>query len=404
MSELHLRVNGIDHRLDVPESRTLAQVLRYDLGLTGTKIGCEEAECGICTVQIDGIPINSCIYPAFKAQGADIRTIEGLAQGDDLDPLQEAFIEHGAVQCGFCTAGLIMTADALLRENPTPDDHAIRVALKDTYCRCTGYVSVMNAIMSAAAVRRGDPKLPVNDPERMTPLKSVGHNEVVQDVVDRVTGAAKYTDDYVFEGMLFARTLRAPHPHARLERVDTAKAKALPGVRAVLTAADVPGENLHGLVYRDWPVLCGEGEKVRYMGDAVAIVAADTQEIAERALSLIEVEYEPLTVVDSPVFAHSLDAPIIHEGREGGNLLKHIKVRHGDIERGFAESDVIVEHTYRTPTTEHAFLEPECAIGVPAGYDADHRKLTIYVGSQIPYQDRNQIALAMNLPEDDIRV
>lgn len=404
MSALHIRVNGIEHHLDVPESRTLAEVLRYDLKLTGTKIGCEEAECGICTVQIDGIPVNSCIYPAFKAQGAEIRTIEGLAAPDHLDPLQEAFIEHGAVQCGFCTAGLIMTADALINENPTPDDHDIKVALKDTYCRCTGYVSVISAIKSAAAVRRGDARLPVNDPERMRPMKSIGHNELVQDVVDRVTGAAKYTDDYIFDGMLFARTLRAPHPHAVLRTIDTEKARALPGVRAVLTAADVPGENLHGLVYRDWPVLCGEGEKVRYMGDAVAIVAADSQETADHALTLIDVDYEPLTVVDSPVFAHSAEAPIIHEGREGGNLLKHIKVRHGDIEQGFAESDVIVEHTYKTPTTEHAFLEPECAIGVPAGFDDDHRKLTIYVGSQIPYQDRNQIALAMNLPEEDIRV
>ncbi|NWF69013.1 MAG: molybdopterin-dependent oxidoreductase [Chloroflexi bacterium] len=407
MSELKLTVNGVEHHLDVPESRTLAFVLRYDLGLTGTKIGCSEAECGICTVHVNGTPVNSCIFPAFKANGAQVKTVEGLAARDNghehLHPLQEAFIEHGAVQCGFCTPGLLMTAAALLDENSSPSETDIKIALKDTYCRCTGYTSVLRAIQSAAAVRRGDPKLPVAEPHVSEPMRSISQSEKVQDIEDRVTGRAKYTDDYTFAGMLFARTLRARYPHARVLRIDTSRAKALPGVHAVLTAADVPGENIHGLVHLDWPVLCAVGDKVRYMGDAVAIIAADSEDLAAEALKLIEVDYAPLTVVDDPVFARSPEAPLVHEGREGGNLLKHIKVRHGDIERGFAESDVIVERTYRTPTTEHAFLEPECAIGVPAGY-GDHDKLTIYVGSQIPYQDRNQIARAMALSEEQVRV
>lgn len=402
MTDLKLTVNGIEHTLDVPQSRTLAEVLRYDLGLTGTKIGCNEAECGICTVHVDGTPVDSCVYPAFKAQGRSILTIEGLAQGEQLHPLQEAFIDHGAVQCGFCTAGLIMNAAALIDRNSTPDDHAIKVALKDTYCRCTGYTSVISAIKSAAAKQRGEAMLPVNEPAVVEPLKSVGHNEKIQDSIERVTGRAKYTDDYTFAGMLFARTLRSRYPHAKVLRIDTRTAKALPGVRAVLTHEDIPGDNHHGLVHLDWPVLAGD--KVRYMGDPVAIVAADTQAIADEALDLIEVEYEPLPVVGNPVYAHQPDAPLVHDGREGGNLLKHIKVRHGDLAQGFANADVIVERTYHTATTEHAFLEPECAIGVPAGYDANHEKLTIYVGSQIPYQDRSQIATAMNLPEESIRV
>ncbi len=402
MTELRLTVNGQEHTLDVPQSRTLAEVLRYDLGLTGTKIGCNEAECGICTVHVDGVPTDSCIFPAFKAQGRSITTIEGLAHGDQLHPLQEAFIDHGAVQCGFCTAGLIMNAAALIDHNPNPDDHDIKVALKDTYCRCTGYTSVMAAIKSAAAAKRGEPTLPVNEPEVIEPLRSVGHNEKVQDSVERVTGRAKYTDDYTFPGMLFARTLRSRYPHAKVLSIDTSKAKALPGVHAVLTHEDVPGMNLHGLVHLDWPVLAGD--KVRYMGDPVAIVAADSQKIAEEAIRLIDVEYEPLPVVADPVYAKTPEAPILHAHWEGRNLLKHIKVRHGNMEAGFAAADVIVERTYHTATTEHAFLEPECAIGVPAGYDADHAKLTIYVGSQIPYQDRSQIAGAMNLPEEAIRV
>ncbi|HML21071.1 MAG TPA: molybdopterin-dependent oxidoreductase [Aggregatilinea sp.] len=402
MSRLKLTVNDKPYDLDVPESRTLAQLLRLDLGLTGTKIGCEEAECGICTVLVDGVPVDSCMYPAFKAQGAEILTIEGLKQNGDLHPLQKAFIDHGAVQCGFCTPGLIMTSYALLKDKSDPSDHDIKVALKDTLCRCTGYVSVINAIHSAASDLRGEGAHPWKRVNTVEPLNAVGQPVPAQEVVAKVTGAAMFADDYAFEGMLYARTLRAGYPHARILSIDTSKAKALPGVRAVLTHEDVPGENIHGLVYSDWPVLAAD--KVRYMGDPVAIVAADTADIAAEALALIEVEYEPLPVVADPEYANTPEAPRVHEEWEGGNLLKHIKVRHGDVEQGFAEADVIIENEYRTPTIEHAFMEPECAIGVPAGYDDEHKKLTIYVGSQIPYDDRRQASRALNLPEDQIRV
>ena len=409
MTRLTLTVNGIERDLDVPESRTLAGVLRNDLGLTGTKIGCDEAECGICTVHVDGAPVDSCIYPAFKAQGKSIRTVEGLACnnacGEEvLHPLQQEFINHCAVQCGFCTPGLMMTSAALLAETPEPDDHDIKVALKDTYCRCTGYSSVIRAIHSAGKVLRGEESLPANEPAIDEPLKSVGRSELVPDIVDRVTGRAKYTDDYDFPDMIYGRTLRSAHPHAVVRRIDTARARALPGVHAVLTRADIAGENAHGIVTFDWPVLIGENETARYMGDAIALVAADNADIAEQALHLIEVDYEPLPVVADPVYARTPEAPHVHAGREDGNLLKHIKVRHGDLQRGFDEADVIVERTYRTPIIEHAFLEPECAIGIPAGFDEEHRKLTIYVGSQIPYQDRNQIACAMDLPDEEVRV
>lgn len=401
MSELQITVNGQAYQLDIPESRTLAHFLRYDLRLTGTKIGCEEAECGICSVLVDGTPVNSCIYPAFKAHGRSVVTIEGLAHGDALHPLQSNFIAHGAVQCGFCTPGLIMTSAALLHDNADPSEADIKHALKDTYCRCTGYTSVIRAIQSAAHELRDGTPLPVNDPAVSEPMNVVSTSVPPQEVREKVTGHALFTDDYTFPGMLFARTLRSPYPHAKIIAIHTDKAKALPGVRAVLTHADVPGENKHGLVYRDWPVLCDT--VVRYVGDAVAIVAADSEDAADYALGLIEVDYEPLPVVADPEYAHSPDAPVLHPNHPTGNLLKHIKVRHGDIDAGFAQADVIVEHEYRTPTTEHAFLEPECSIGVPNGYPG-HDKLTVYVGSQIPYQDRNQIGLAMGLPEDSVRV
>ncbi|RPJ00301.1 MAG: aldehyde oxidoreductase, partial [Chloroflexi bacterium] len=351
MATLKLTVNGQTHHLDVPESRTLAHVLRYDLGLTGTKIGCEEAECGICTVLVNGTPINSCIYPAFKAQDATITTIEGLAaEANRLHPLQSAFIEHGAVQCGFCTPGLILTAKALVDENPQPSEHDIKVALKDTYCRCTGYTTVISAIQSAASELRGDGPIAWEASQTVPPLNAVGRSVPPQEIVDKVTGRAKFADDYSFPGMLFGRTLRAAHPHARILKIDTSKARALPGVCAVLTHEDVPGDNIHGLIYDDWPVLCRD--KVRYRGDAVAIVAAEDEETAARALDLIDVTYKPLPVVADPEFARSPEAPHVHEGRDDGNLLKHIKVRHGDIDQGFAHADVIIEREYRTPTIE----------------------------------------------------
>ncbi len=415
MTVLALTLNGRPVEVDVPESRYLSEVLRNDLGLTGTKIGCNEAECGICTVLVNGTPVESCVYPAFKAQGAAVETIESLTQAGELHPLQQAFLDHGAVQCGICTPGVIMTAKALIDEKGaalTDDD--IATALKDTYCRCTGYRSVMRAIRQAAGQ-----DVATALPAIQSPGNSVGQPRPNPDARAKIAGSARYTDDYTFPGMLFARTKRAEVPHARVRSINTTAARELPGVHAVLTHDDVPGHNRHGLVIDDWPVLCDD--KVRYAGDAVAVVAADNEEIAAAALDLIDIDYEELPVVSSATQAAMPDAPLVHEGREDGNLLKHIKVDKGDIAIGFAEADVVIDRTYRTPATEHLFLEPECSIGVPAGYDpadfggesdpdaargetARHGKTTIYVGSQIPYQDRSQAAAALGVEPDAVRV
>ena len=213
---IKITVNGKLHEMEVSESRTLAEFLRYDLGLTGTKIGCEEAECGICTVLVDGVPVNSCIYPVYKADGAEVQTIEGLGTGEKLHPLQDAFLEHGAVQCGFCTPGVIMTAKALLDENSNPTEGDIKIALKDTYCRCTGYTSIVNAIQSAASELRGEGHLSWNKPETMAPFDIVGKSVPRPEERTKVTGEAKYADDYQFEGMLYGATKRSDHPHARI--------------------------------------------------------------------------------------------------------------------------------------------------------------------------------------------
>ena len=403
MSNINLNVNGKQYSIDAVAGETLSTLLRERLRLTGTKIGCEEAECGACTVLVDGQPMMSCVYPAERADGKTIVTIEGLAQRVHeemkLHPLQEAFVEHGAVQCGFCIPGQIMTAYALLKRNPNPNSEDIRFALKDTLCRCAGYPSIENAIIAAAeALRTGEPvQKPTHIPNSIHEHKTVGHKHLRPEAVEKVTGDAIYTDDLKFDGMLYAKAKRAMIPHGFLKKLDVSKAKALPGVVSVLTAADVPAEKNHGLVIFDWPVMVGVGERVRYVGDALAIVAAESLEIADQALALIETEFDLQPVITNPVMARQDGVPQIHEK---GNLLKHIKVRKGDMDQGFAEADIVLEHTFHTPATDHAFIEPECSIAVPL----PDGRMEIYVGSQIPYQDRTQVARVMGWSEERVRI
>jgi len=403
-------VNGCEHDVHIEDDTKLVDVLRGQLGLTGTKVGCGEGRCGSCVVLVDGKTVRSCVYPARRVEGKQILTVEGLAASwgdpEDLHPLQRAFIDHGVVQCGFCTPGMLMSAAALWNRaaatGEAVGEEEIKKAIGRNACRCTGYASLVRAIRSALHELRTGEAIPPVDPQTMDPLHAVGRSYPRPDAVDKVTGKALFADDYVFPGMLYGATLRAQHPHARILAIDAEEAEALPGVHAVLVHQDVPGRNRHGLVYPDWPVLCKD--KVRYMGDAVALVAAETEAIARQALDLIEVTYEPLPVVDSPARAREVDAPLVHEEWQTGNLLDHIVVRQGDVEQGFSAADVVVENTYHTPTYDHMFLEPECSTAVPAGYDDDHIKLTVYVGSQIPYSDREQIAAAMGLPVEEVRV
>ncbi len=225
----------------------------------------------------------------------------------------------------------------------------------------------------------------------------IGTLQVRPDAIKKVTGEAIFSDDIKFDGMLHARVKRAEIPHAFVKSLDVSRALALPGVAAVLTSDDIPAEHNHGLVIYDWPVMVGVGERVRYVGDAVAIVAAETRQIATMALDLIDVEYDPQPVISGPVQARQPDVPALHPD---GNLLKHIKVRKGDVDQGFEESDLILEHTFHTATTDHAFIEPECSV---ARLTEDGR-MEIYVGSQIPYSDRHQVARTLGWPEDRIHI
>lgn len=408
--EIALRVNGEPRRLAVSPQTTLLQVLRDYLHLTGTKNGCGQGHCGACTVIVNGKAVRACITKAARLDGAIVETIEGLAQGDRLHPLQEAFIREGAIQCGFCTPGMIMAAKALLDANPHPSIQDIHKALEHNLCRCTGYGSIIRAIQAVAQGRYGASPPPSAQEE---PSQTIGRPLPRPDARAKATGAALYAADLWFEGMLHAKVLRSRHPHARVLRIDTSRAKALPGVAAVLTAEDIPGTRVNGLVRRDWPVLVGVGEKVRYMGDALALVAAETEEIAQKALELIEVDYEPLPGVFSVQEALAPGAPLVHDDAPG-NLLKHIAVRKGDVATGFAQADVILEGEFRTPFIEHAFLEPEAGVatvreetegqGREGGKEKGLPFITVYVGSQIPFADRRLVAEVLALPEERVRI
>ncbi len=403
---IKLNVNGKDYSVPVIEGEMLSDLLRERLRLTGTKIGCNEAECGACTVVVEGEPVLSCSYPAVKAHRKKVTTIEGLAKvvGNNgqsytvLHPLQESFIEYGAVQCGFCIPGQIMTSYALLEKTPKPSVNQIKYALKDTLCRCAGYPSIIGAIQAASdSISSGSAITPSPIQNSRFALKKVGQKSIRPDALNKVTGAAIYSDDIQFEGMLHARVKRVMIPAGVLKSVDISAALTLPGVEAVLTAKDIPFQRNHGLFIKDWPVLIDVGEEFRYMGDAIAIVAAQTREIATKALDLITFEYDPLPVISSAVQAHLPETRTIHKN---SNLLKHIKVRKGDITKGFEQADLILEHTFYTNPNDHAFIEPECSIARVL----EDGKVEIYVGSQIPYSDREQVAKVLGVPEENVRV
>lgn len=401
-NNIHLTVNGQDYSVSIEPGEKLVDVLRKRLYLTGTKVGCGEGQCGTCTVLLDGRPVKSCIFPAERADGKTVLTIEGLSEIVDgalkLHPLQTAFVDYGAVQCGFCTPGQIMAAYALLQNNPEPTSEDIHKALRRNLCRCGSYPSIEKAIHAAAeSLRTGAPVQPPSVTDSVRPGKVVGRMAIRPDAADKVTGQAVFTDDLAFEGMLYARVKRAMTPHGILRKLDVSAAKASPGVVAVMTAEDLPGVHQHGLVYPDWPILVGLGERISYEGDAVAILAAETQEAADRAVALIEMEIEPLPVVSSAVQSAQPDAPQL---RETGNLMEYIKVRKGDLAEGFAEADLIFEKTFTTPTMDHAFMEPECSVAVPT----PDGRMTVYVASQIPYEDRRQVAEALGWPQERVHI
>jgi CO/xanthine dehydrogenase Mo-binding subunit/aerobic-type carbon monoxide dehydrogenase small subunit (CoxS/CutS family) len=391
---INFTVNGQLVQAVVPADWTLLRYLRQVLRLTGAKQGCDdEGTCGTCTVIVDGQAERACQLKMAEMAGRSVQTIEGLAEGGRLHPLQQSFVLEKVLQCGFCTPGQIMAAKALLDANPAPGDEEIRRALRGNLCRCSGGVRAGRAVQKAAAVLRGEITIPWSD--------EVAAAE--RGAIAKVTGATQYTDDLAFPEMLYGQALRSAYPHARILAIDTGEARSMPGVVAVLTARDVPERNLYGLLTPDQPVLCDE--VVRFVGDAVALVVAETPEEARAALGKIIVEYTELPVITTPQEALAPDAPQLHERDQPpklsgeGNILAHHSIRKGDVAEGFAQADIIIEGTYRTPFTEHAFMDLECSIGVP-----EDGGVVVYVGSQGPAFDQQQVAAALGLPEEKVHI
>lgn len=364
---------------------TLLRYMRQVLGLTGAKQACDnEGTCGACTVIVDDQATLACQLRAGDLAGCAVQTIEGLAAGDSLHPLQQTFVLHRVMQCGFCTPGQIMAVKALLDANPGPTDEQIKEALRGVICRCSGGFRAVRAVRQAAAVLRGEAAVGWTD--EMAAAERVA--------VAKATGSIKYTDDLTYEGMLYAQAKRSDYAHARIKGIDVNEAEAVPGVVAILTAKDVPGQNAYGLLTPDQPVLCDE--VVRMVGDAVALVVAETTEAAGAAVEKIRVDYEPLPVLATPQAALAPDAPQLHPR---GNVLRHVRIRKGDVAEGFAQADVIVEGDYYTPFSEHGFLDLECSIGRP-----EEDGVVVQCGSQGPPFDREQIAAALGLPEEKVRI
>jgi putative selenate reductase molybdopterin-binding subunit len=454
---LKLRINAQDHPLECASSETLLSALRR-LGFFSVKFGDEHGLTGSDTVLLNGVPVNAGSMLAAQAEGRDIVTIEMLGQHpeqgwkktDGLHPLQQAFVDTGAIQCGYCTPAMILAARALLEENPNPSEDQVRETLSGVLCRCTGYLKPVQAVLKAAAVIRGDEPVnwdsvnwdlgswegiqPPEDQPSGSPTEqyanlltrpkvvvtpqtqawqTVGKPEKKVDAVKLVQGKPAFTADMDVRGMLYARVLRSPHAHALIKRIDTIKAKALPGVAAVLTWHDIP-RVVYSTAGQSDPIpgpldTFSLDNKVRFVGDRVAMVAAESVEIAEKALTLIEVEYELLPAILDSSAAMSPEAIRIHDEPEyvnfadsdpSRNLAAEIRIDIGDVNKGFAEADRIFEGEYEVPKVQQVSIEPHVCITY---WDEDDR-LVIRTSTQVPFHVRRMLAPVLDLPVKRIRV
>ncbi|MDW8327808.1 MAG: molybdopterin cofactor-binding domain-containing protein [Anaerolineales bacterium] len=447
---IHLTLNGQPATLICEPHETLMAVLRRH-GLWSVKHGCETGECGACSVLLDGRIAPTCVLLAAQAEGRSVVTVESLSPGHALHPIQQAFAENGAIQCGYCTPAMVLAAKMLLDRNPNPTEAEVREALGAVLCRCTGYVKPVEAVLRAAARLRGEHVPPIGE-EAGLPLESVfgplraspeheppdrgsgtvltkpkvvvfptldtqtttdvvGKPEMKVDAAKLVKGKPVFTDDFQLPGMLHAALLTSPHAHARIKNIDTTQAKALPGVHAVLTYRDVP-RVIYASGGQTWPNpkpwdQVSLDSKVRHVGDRVAVVAAETPEVAREALKLIEVEYEVLPAVFTPEEAMRPGAPVLHDEPDAvgifdaqRNLAARLHTAVGDVERGLAESDYVFERTYTVHQVQQASIEPHVCITY---WDEDDR-LVIRTSTQVPFHVRRMIAPLLGLPVKRIRV
>ncbi len=381
-------LNGRD--ITVENDMPLLDYLRDVEQLTSVKNGCAEGACGACMVLIDGTAQRACLQKLSKVDNKEIITVEGINERE-RDVFAYAFGKCGAVQCGFCIPGMVISAKGLLDKNLNPTEEEIKIALKGNMCRCTGYVKIIEAIKLVAEFLRDNKEVP-----KVYCKGLVGENLPRIDAEIKTLAVGKYADDLYFSNMIYGAALRTKYPRAIIKNIDTTKAKSLDGVYAVVTAKDIPGDRYIGHLVQDWPALIDIGETTRYLGDALALVAAKDKKTLKEALSLIEVDYEELKPLTNPKLAMAEGAGNIHPN---GNILSKQTLKRGNVEEAIKKSKYVVTEKYSTPPTEHAFLEPESAL---ANYEDGI--LTVYTGGQGIYDELREIGKLLNLDKDNLRI
>ncbi len=388
-------LNGRHVALEVEPGTSLLEVLREGVGLRSMKDGCApEGSCGACTVLVDGRPVVSCARDAARVAGREVVTLEGLP-ADVREAWADAFVATGASQCGFCSPGIVMKVEGLLQREASPTREEIARSLAGNLCRCTGYVKIVDAVEAVAAGRRGEPPAPVDRGRGGVGARAdrIGAREMA-------LGEQPFVADMTAPGMLHGALLLSDHPRAVVRRIDATRAAAAPGVVAVVTAADVPGDRVVGLITHDWPVFVAEDETTRYVGDVLAAVAARTRREARAAAALVDVEYEVLEPVADAFAALEPGAPAIHAR---GNLLETSVVRRGDAAAALATAAHVVRERFTTSAIDHAFLEPEACLAVPGSAPGD-ATLHLFSQGQGAWDDRRQVASLLGLPETAVRV
>ena len=384
-----LIING--KQVETPHGdKKLMLFLRDDLRLTSVKEGCGEGACGTCMVLIDGKATRACIPTVAKTAGKSVVTVDGLSQREK-DVYAYCFGAAGAVQCGFCIPGFVISAKALLDKNKSPTREEVKKAIRGNICRCTGYVKIEDAILMAAEFLRESKPIPTH-----SFTGRLGEDFHRVDAAEKTLGTGLYTDDMTVGGMVYAKALRARYPRAKVVSIDSSAAESHPDCIRVITAADVPGNIKCGHLVKDWDALIAVGGITRYVGDAVAIAVTKSKGTLDEVLGLILVDYEVLTPMTSSGMSLAEGAPKIHEN---GNLLSKQVLKRGDADAAIAGAAHVVTRHYSLPFTDHAFMEPECAVAMPDGDDG----LMLYTGSQSVFDEQREISGLLGIPPEKIR-
>ncbi|WP_294403241.1 selenium-dependent xanthine dehydrogenase [uncultured Clostridium sp.] len=384
-----LMINGQEYMTD--EDMNLLEYLREKLDITSVKNGCGEGACGACSLLIDGKKMRACLLTTAKADGKEILTVEGLTQ-EEKNIYNYSFSKVGAVQCGFCIPGMVISAKSLLDNNLNPTEKDIRQAIKGNICRCTGYKKIVQAIFLAAKCFRGEEETVLEEAEGY-----VGERSVRPDAEEKILATGKFADDIKADGMVYGSALRSKYPRALVKSIDIKKAMEHPDVVKIVLAEDVPGDRVIGHLTQDWPALIAVGEETRYLGDAVALVAAKSRKALEEIKKLIVVEYEERRPIFDPKEAMESKDYKIHES---GNIYKTEYIKRGDVDKALKESAYVVTNIYKTPAQEHGFLEPESALAVPEKDGG----LTVYTGGQSIYDEYREIQKLLGIDKDKLRI